>query len=190
MTRSVRCLFPVLFALLLITTPALAGTKVAIETTQGTITVELDDEKAPATVKNFLAYVDQGFYDGTIFHRVIKGFMIQGGGFTGDLVQKATAAPIKNEAANGLKNRRGTIAMARTQIVDSATSQFFVNLEDNAFLDYRDPLPQGFGYAVFGRVVAGLEVVDRIGKVPTGTRSRFSDVPLETVTIKSVRRVK
>ena len=139
--------------------------KATIETSMGTITVELDDAKAPITVKNFIDYAQAGHYDGTIFHRVIDGFMIQGGGFTKDMNQKETRAPIKNEAANGLKNVRGTLAMARTMIVDSATSQFFINLVDNEFLDYRGPDPRMFGYAVFGKVTDGMEVVDRIAKV-------------------------
>ena len=168
-----------------------AGTLVAIDTTYGEIKLELDEAKAPVSVKNFLAYADKGYYNGTIFHRVIKDFMIQGGGMNPDLSPKQpTDPPIKNEAANGLKNLRGTIAMARTNVIDSATSQFFINTKDNAFLDHRDASMQGFGYAVFGKVVAGMEVVDKIGNAPTGMRNRFSDVPVETVTIKGVRRVK
>ena len=128
----------------------------------GTITLELDEAKAPATVANFAQYAKDGHYDGTIFHRVIDGFMIQGGGFTRDMNQKKTREPVRNEAMNGLKNKRGTIAMARTMVVDSATSQFFINLVDNDFLDFRMPTPQGFGYAVFGKVTAGMEVVDAI----------------------------
>jgi len=169
---------------------ALAATLVVIDTSYGEIKVELDEAKAPQSVQNFLAYADKGHYNGTIFHRVIKDFMIQGGGMNADLTPKPTAAPIKNEASNGLKNLRGTIAMARTGVVDSATSQFFINLKDNAFLDHRDTSMQGYGYAVFGKVVSGMDVVDRIGTSPTGMRNRFSDVPVETVTIKSVRRVK
>jgi cyclophilin family peptidyl-prolyl cis-trans isomerase len=179
--------------LLALAMTACTGTKelVVIETNYGDIQVELDSAKAPVTVKNFLAYADQGYYNGTIFHRVIKNFMIQGGGLSAELVPKpGTAAPIKNEADNGLMNRRGTIAMARTPVVDSATSQFFINLKDNTPLDHRDESTQGYGYAVFGTVVGGMEVVDRIGTAPTGMRNRFSDVPVETVTIKSVRRVK
>ena len=126
----------------------------------GTIGIELDDAKAPATVANFVRYATEGHYDGTIFHRVIDGFMIQGGGVTRDMNQKKTHEPVRNEAMNGLKNKRGTIAMARTMVVDSATSQFFINLVDNDFLDFQSPTPQGFGYAVFGKVVAGMEVVD------------------------------
>jgi cyclophilin family peptidyl-prolyl cis-trans isomerase len=171
--------------------PALAGPMlVAIDTSYGEIRLELDEQRAPLTVQNFLAYADKGHYDGTIFHRVIKDFMIQGGGMNADLTQKPTDPPIKNEAANGLKNLRGTIAMARTAMVDSATSQFFINLKDNAFLDHRDSSMQGYGYAVFGKVVTGMDVVDRIGTSKTGMRNRFSDVPVETVTIKSVRRVR
>jgi cyclophilin family peptidyl-prolyl cis-trans isomerase len=165
-----------------------ASTTVIIETSLGNIEVELDAEKAPATVANFLSYVDESFYDGTIFHRVIPNFMVQGGGFTADMVQKKTKAPIKNEAANGLKNTRGTIAMARTMVVDSATAQFFINTVDNAFLDFRAPTPQGFGYAVFGRVTSGMEVVDAISAAKTGIRNGMRDVPLDTVAIKTIRR--
>ena len=160
--------------------------KATIETSMGTITVELDDAKAPITVKNFIDYAQAGHYDGTIFHRVIDGFMIQGGGFTKDMNQKETRAPIKNEAANGLKNARGTIAMARTMIVDSATSQFFINLVDNEFLDYRGPDPRMFGYAVFGKVTDGMEVVDRIAKVKTGFAGPHQNVPEEPVIIRKV----
>ena len=157
-----------------------------LETTMGTITLALDDEKAPATVANFVQYVKDGHYDGTIFHRVIDGFMIQGGGFTKDMVQKDTQAPIRNEAANGLKNARGTLAMARTMVVDSATSQFFINLVDNDFLNYRGPDPRMFGYAVFGKVTAGMDVVDKIAKVKTGFAGPHQDVPVEPVVITKV----
>ncbi len=163
--------------------------KATIETSMGTITVELDDAKAPITVKNFIDYAQAGHYDGTIFHRVIDGFMIQGGGFTKDMNQKETCAPIKNEAANGLKNARGTLAMARTMIVDSATSQFFINLVDNDFLDYRGPDPRMFGYAVFGKVTDGMEVVDRIAKVKTGFAGPHQNVPEEPVIIRKVHLV-
>ena len=163
--------------------------KATIETSMGTITVELDDAKAPVTVTNFIEYVKSGHYDGTIFHRVIDGFMIQGGGFTKDMNQKETRAPIKNEAANGLKNARGTLAMARTMIVDSATSQFFINLVDNDFLDYRGPDPRMFGYAVFGKVTDGMEVVDRIAKVKTGFAGPHQNVPEEPVVIRKVHLV-
>ena len=160
--------------------------KVTIETSMGTITAELDDVKAPITVKNFISYVTSGHYNGTIFHRVIDGFMIQGGGFTKDMVQKDTQSPIKNEAANGLKNARGTLAMARTMVVDSATSQFFINLVDNDFLNYRGPDPRMFGYAVFGKVTAGMDVVDKIAKVKTGFAGPHQDVPVEPMVITKV----
>ena len=160
--------------------------KATIETTLGTISLELDDNKAPDTVENFAKYAKDGHYDGTIFHRVIDGFMIQGGGFTKDMNQKATREPIRNEAMNGLKNRRGTIAMARTMVVDSATSQFFINLVDNDFLDFRSPTPQGFGYAVFGAVTAGMDVVDAIAKVKTGSIGPHQNVPETPVVIKKV----
>lgn len=183
-------IMPLLLLLTLIALPAAAKELVVIETTYGRIQVELYPEKAPITVQNFLQYVDKGHYNGTIFHRVIKDFMIQGGGLTAELVPKPNAAPIRNEAGNGLKNLRGTIAMARTSVVDSATSQFFINTVDNAALDHRDETPAGFGYAVFGKVVAGMDVVDKIGNSPTGMRNRFRDVPVETVTITSISRVK
>ena len=160
--------------------------KATIETSMGSITVELDDAKAPVTVKNFLDYATSGHYDGTIFHRVIDGFMIQGGGFTKAMDQKPTKAPIKNEAANGLTNKRGTIAMARTMVVDSATSQFFINLVDNDFLNFRAPTPQYYGYAVFGKVTDGMDVVDKIAKVKTGFAGLHQNVPEEPVVIKKV----
>ena len=157
-----------------------------IDTAMGSITLELDDEKAPATVANFVAYATSGFYNETIFHRVIDGFMIQGGGFTRDMNQKPTGKAIRNEAMNGLKNRRGTIAMARTMVVDSATSQFFINLVDNDFLDFTAPTPQGFGYAVFGKVVDGMDIVDRIAKVKTGFAGSHQNVPEEPVLIRKI----
>lgn len=160
--------------------------KAIVETSLGTITLELNEEKAPITVANFVNYAKDGFYNGTIFHRVIDGFMIQGGGFTRDMNQKSTEAPIRNEAMNGLKNARGTIAMARTMVVDSATSQFFINLVDNDFLDFTSPTPQGFGYAVFGKVTDGMEVVDTIGKVKTGNAGYHQNVPEEPVMIKKI----
>ena len=160
--------------------------KAIVETSMGTITLELNEEKAPVTVANFIDYAKSGHYDGTIFHRVIDGFMIQGGGFTKEMNQKETKAPIRNEAANGLKNARGTIAMARTSVVDSATSQFFINLVDNDFLDFREPTPQGFGYAVFGQVTDGLEVVDAIAKVSTGDCGYHQNVPEKPVVITRV----
>jgi len=153
---------------------------VVFETTQGTIKIELFEEQAPITVKNFKDYVETGFFEGTIFHRVIPGFVIQGGGMTADMEQKPTNAPIKNEADNGLLNERGTLSMARTQVVDSATSQFFINLKDNRFLDHGT---RDFGYAVFGRVAEGLEVVDEIAMVPTANRGFHQDVPVEPITI-------
>lgn len=156
------------------------------KTSKGTFTVQLFDKQAPISAENFLRYADEGFFDGTIFHRVIAGFMIQGGGLTADLQNKRGHAPIKNEASNGLKNKRGTLSMARTNDPDSATSQFFVNLVDNDFLDQRPGNP---GYAVFGRVDSGMDVVDAIAAAKTGTKGMHQDVPLETVTIESVRRI-
>jgi len=164
---------------------AAVPTIVTMKTSQGEIEIELFADKAPISVANFLKYVDDGFFAGTVFHRVIPGFMIQGGGMTPDLSQKKTLPPIKNEAANGLKNLRGTLAMARTGVVDSATSQFFINLADNSFLDHGG---RDFGYAVFGKVVKGMEVVDKIAKVKTGTSQGMKDVPVEAVTIDKVSR--
>jgi peptidyl-prolyl cis-trans isomerase A (cyclophilin A) len=191
-------------ALLVLCCTAMAGAAttaknpvVVIETTLGNIKVELFAKEAPISVKNFLDYATSGFYAGTMFHRVIPNFMIQGGGFTTDRKHKETKAPIKNEANNGLKNVRGTIAMARTAIVDSATSEFFINVNDNGFLDYRDPA--NYGYAVFGKVVDGMDVVDKIVNVQTGrakaiatgpqgpTEAMFEDVPVTKVIIESVR---
>jgi cyclophilin family peptidyl-prolyl cis-trans isomerase len=160
--------------------------RVSIETNKGTIVAELDAEKAPVSVENFVSYAKKGHYNGTIYHRVIDGFMIQGGGFTQEMEMKKTDPQIKNEADNGLKNTRGTLAMARTSVVDSATSQFFINLVDNGFLDHRDKSSQGYGYAVFGKVVEGMDVVDAIGKVKTGNARGFADVPLEPVVIEKV----
>ncbi len=159
---------------------------VVMETTKGTITIELDRTKAPVTVANFLQYVDDGFYAGTIFHRVMPEFMIQGGGFTPGMNRKPTRRPIKNEAKNGLKNKRGTIAMARTGDPHSATAQFFINVVDNAALDY--PSRDGWGYCVFGKVVDGMDVVDKIKSVETGTEGQYKNVPKEDVIIKSVKR--
>lgn len=159
---------------------------VLMETSKGVITLELDQEKAPETVANFLGYVDSGFYDNTIFHRVIEGFMIQGGGLTADMEKKPTRDPVKNEAQNGLKNVRGSIAMARTRDPHSATAQFFINHKDNGNLDY--PSFDGWGYAVFGKVTAGMDVVDAIAATPTGVKNGRRDVPNETVTIISVKR--
>ena len=162
---------------------------VLIKTSMGEITVELDKEKAPVTVDNFLAYVNDKFYDGTIFHRVIPAFMIQGGGFDKDMQQKKTKAPIKNEAGNGLKNLNGTIAMARTSDPNSATAQFFINTKDNAFLDHRNDTPQGYGYTVFGKVIKGQDVVKKIEQVQTTTRTPYENVPVTPVIIESVRVV-
>jgi cyclophilin family peptidyl-prolyl cis-trans isomerase len=158
-----------------------------IKTSKGTFTVQLFDQQAPISVENFLKYADEGFFDGTIFHRVIPGFMVQGGGLTAELKNKPGHAPIKNEAANGLKNKRGTLAMARTNDVNSATAQFFVNLVDNDFLDHKGA--SNFGYAVFGRVESGMDVVDAIAAVKTGSHGGYQDVPVEPVTIESVKRV-
>ena len=160
--------------------------KAIIDTSFGSVTAELYEDKAPLTVKNFAAYARDGFYAGTIFHRVIDGFMIQGGGFTKDMNQKPTGAPVKNEAANGLHNSRGTLAMARTSVVDSATSQFFINLVDNDYLDYRGPAPSEFGYCVFGKVIDGMDVVDRIAKVRTGFSGPHQNVPEEPIVIRGI----
>lgn len=156
---------------------------VTIETNKGSFTIALNQDKAPISTENFLNYVRNGFYDQTIFHRVIPNFMIQGGGFTDDMKQKGTSSQIKNEADNGLKNVRGAIAMARTQVVDSATSQFFINLVDNSFLDHQDKTPNAYGYAVFGQVSAGMEIIDAIAKVATGRSGSHQDVPKEAVII-------
>lgn len=170
---------------LLITSKTFAATEVEFKTSMGDFTVELYPEKAPVTVANFLQYVKSGFYEKTIFHRVINNFMIQGGGFERDLFEKPTKAPIKNESNNGLKNKVGTIAMARTPDPDSATAQFFINLKDNDFLDYTSPEPDKIGYCVFGKVTKGMEVVKQIGVSPTGSISRFSDVPIKPIKIIS-----
>jgi peptidyl-prolyl cis-trans isomerase A (cyclophilin A) len=159
---------------------------VQMKTSMGDIVLELDAAKAPISAENFLKYVDKGFYEGTIFHRVIKGFMIQGGGFTADMKQKSTEAPIKNEWKNGLKNTRGTIAMARTSVPDSATSQFFINVVDNAFLD--EPRG-GAAYAVFGKVIAGMATVDKIRETPTGVKGGMPDNPVTTVTIEKAKKI-
>ncbi|TFH16697.1 MAG: peptidylprolyl isomerase [Lentisphaerales bacterium] len=161
---------------------------VVIETTMGVIKVELWADKAPVTVENFLKYVDDKFFDGLVFHRVIDGFMVQGGGFVPGMAPKAGRAPIKNEARADAPNKRGTVAMARTSAIDSASSQFFVNLVDNQFLNHRDETQNGFGYCAFGRVIDGMDVVDKIGKVKTGRSGHFSDVPVEDVIMKRVYR--
>ncbi len=157
---------------------------IVFETNMGNFEVELYQDKAPITVDNFLSYVNEGFYDGLIFHRIISDFMIQGGGFDQELIQKETKGPIKNEAGNGLKNEKYTIAMARTMVVDSATSQFFINVADNAFLDHTDETSRGYGYAVFGKVISGTSVVDKIKSVKTATKNGFDDVPVDPVIIK------
>ena len=166
------------------TAPKGGNPVVLLETSKGKIKVELSPEKAPVSVKNFLLYVKEGHYDGLIFHRVIREFMIQGGGFTKEMKERQPAhPPIKNEAGNGLKNDRGTLAMARTGVVDSATAQFFINVVNNDFLNHVDQTPRGFGYTVFGKVIEGIDVVDKIRAVSTGSVSMFQDVPKEAVTI-------
>lgn len=183
-------LFGACCLLVLLATPLWAADRVEMKTNLGTIELELDAAKAPETVKNFLSYVDDGFYDHTIFHRVISGFMIQGGGFDTNLKRKPTKPPIKNEATNGLDNERGTVAMARTSAIDSATSQFFINLVNNDFLNHRSNAPNGFGYAVFGRVVSGMDVVDKIAAQPTVRKGGpFANLPQPLVEIISVKRV-
>ena len=162
---------------------------IKLNTNMGTITLELAADKAPVTVENFLNYVKSGFYDGTLFHRVIENFMIQGGGMEPGMKEKATNAPIKNEADNGLSNERGSIAMARTPDPHSATAQFFINVKDNTFLDFRNPSTQGWGYCVFGKVVEGMDVVDKIRSVQTGNAGFHQDVPIEDVIIESVEIV-
>ena len=162
---------------------------IKLHTNYGDITLELDSEKAPTSAQNLMDYVNSGHYDNTIFHRVIDDFMIQGGGFEPGMIQKQTRAPIENEAGNGLKNDKYTIAMARTSDPHSATAQFFINVKDNAFLNYKSPTPQGFGYCVFGRVVEGMDVVDKIKKVKTGDRSGHQSVPLENVLLQKAEVV-
>lgn len=164
-------------------------TKVLIKTSLGDITLELNQQKAPKTVENFLTYVDEGLYNGTIFHRVIDNFMIQGGGFTAELEQKSTHDPIENEATNGLANARGSIAMARTNDVHSATAQFFINVKDNDFLNHRGTNPHAFGYCVFGKVTQGMDIVDQIKSVETGSVSYFQDIPKEPIKILEIKRL-
>jgi cyclophilin family peptidyl-prolyl cis-trans isomerase len=180
--------FNMLLTVLMVTAGCAGGAKMArnmvkLETSMGDIVIELDEEKAPITAKNFLGYTEEGFYDGTIFHRVIPNFMIQGGGFTADMKKKTTREPIANEASNGLKNERGTIAMARTRDPDSATSQFFINHRDNNSLNYVEG--SNAGYTVFGKVAEGMDVVDIIAAIKTTRKGRYSDVPAESVVIKS-----
>ncbi len=172
-------------AALTISMAALAAPSVEMQTSAGKIVIELNADKAPGTVSNFLKYAKEGHYDGTIFHRVIDGFMIQGGGFTADMSEKKAGAPIQNEAKNGLKNQRGTIAMARRPDPHSATAQFFINHKDNAMLDY--PGHDGWGYAVFGKVTQGLDIVDKIAKVPTGNSGMHQNVPTQPVIVQSVK---
>lgn len=171
-------------------TPAAAHPQVLMETNYGTIVIELYPEKAPKTVENFLAYVHEGFYDGTIFHRVIADFMVQGGGFTPEMDKKITRAPIQNEADNGLRNQIGTVAMARTNDPHSATAQFFINVAQNSFLDFREKTPRAYGYAVFGKVIQGMKTVNQIRNVRTGFKNGYGDVPLEPVVIEKVRQIK
>jgi cyclophilin family peptidyl-prolyl cis-trans isomerase len=159
---------------------------IRFETTLGDFTIEFYEKEAPLSVANFLRYIDDGFFDGTIFHRIVPGFVIQGGGLTSDFSQKKTHPPVRNEAANGVRNQRGTLSMARTDAIHSATSQFFVNLADNAFLDQR---PGQHGYAVFGHVTDGMDVIDRIAALPTGRRKGYTDAPLQDVLISSARRL-
>jgi len=175
--------------LLALSLPAMATERVIMETNMGNITLELYSEKAPVSVKNFLDYVDNKFYDGTVFHRVIDNFMIQGGGFDQKLNKKSVKPAIINEAGNGLKNDKGTLAMARTNVVDSATSQFFINLKDNDFLNHKGKTPRAYGYAVFGKVIDGLEVVEKIGKVKTIRKGSQQNLPQPEVVVKTVRRV-
>nr|WP_029151690.1 peptidylprolyl isomerase [Methylovulum miyakonense] len=163
--------------------------KVKLTTSLGVITIQLNPEKAPISAANFLTYVKEGFYDGTIFHRVIPDFMAQGGGFDTSFTQKAVHAPIKNEANNGLANKRGTIAMARTNVPDSATGQFFINLKDNTFLNHTSPTPSGWGYAVFGEVIEGMDVVDAMAKAPTGNRGGHQDVPKTDIVVEKAEVV-
>ena len=160
---------------------------VLVKTNKGDIKIELNQEKAPITVKNFLKYVQEGFYDHTIFHRVIDGFMVQGGGFTKDFQQKPTHDPIQNEAENGLLNKRGTLAMARTSDVNSATAQFFINVADNSFLDFKSKNPREYGYAVFGKVIEGMDVVEKIKNVKTGSHGSHENVPIDTVEIIEIK---
>lgn len=167
-----------------------ANPKITIKTSMGEMEAELFEDKAPLSVKNFLEYVKKGHYKGLIFHRVINNFMIQGGGFDKDLKEKATGASIKNEAANGLKNEVGTLAMARTNEVDSATAQFYINVADNSFLDHRDTSSSGFGYAVFGKITSGMPVVNKIKAVKTGIRGPLEDVPLEAIVILDIIKKK
>ena len=167
-------------------TPAPGNPVVVVSTSMGDITIELFKDRAPVSVQNFLQYVSEGFYEGTIFHRVKAGYVVQGGGYTAEMVEKTTRTPILNEATNGLKNTRGTVAMARTRALRSATSQFYINLSNNGALDHRGYSPDDFGYAVFGRVLSGMEVVDKIAATPTGPSGEHDDVPMTPVVIQKV----
>jgi cyclophilin family peptidyl-prolyl cis-trans isomerase len=190
MKKILHTLFILLAGMMATVATADDHPRVLLETSMGNITLELDAKAAPETVKNFVQYVEDGFYNGTIFHRVMSDFMIQGGGFTSDMQKKSTRAPIKNEASNGLKNLRGTIAMARTRDPDSATAQFFINVVDNSSLNYGDPRGDGSGYAVFGKVVDGMETVDRIRAVKTATMGMYRNVPVESIIINKASLVK
>ncbi len=185
-----KILLAALIALAMTASAWAAPVKVLMSTSMGDIELELYPDKAPETVKNFLDYVNSGYYNGLIFHRVINGFMIQGGGFDESMKEKAAKTPIANEADNGLKNERGTIAMARTNDPHSATSQFFINHKTNSFLNYKAKTTAGWGYAVFGKVIKGMETVDKIASVQTGNKGFYQDVPLENVVIKSVKVIK
>jgi cyclophilin family peptidyl-prolyl cis-trans isomerase len=180
-------IFTLLCALLVSLPAAAANPQVELATSMGTIVIELEREKAPQSADNFLQYVKEGHYNGTVFHRVIPGFMVQGGGFTPDMREKPTRSPIKNEAGNGLRNVTGTLAMARTPNPHSAAAQFFINVADNAFLDFRAATPEGYGYAVFGKVVKGMDVVNRIVQVPTTSRPPHANVPQKPVVIERAR---
>ncbi|MBI5444274.1 MAG: peptidyl-prolyl cis-trans isomerase [Deltaproteobacteria bacterium] len=191
MKQTLTCVLLLLPLLAAFTASAQSSNpSVVVKTSMGSFTIELFPEKAPETVKNFLLYADEGFYAGTVFHRVIDGFMIQGGGLDKDMTKKTTRAPIVNEAGNKLKNVVGTVAMARTGEPNSANAQFFVNVKDNPFLDYRDTSRDGIGYCVFGKVVQGMDVVEKIKAVPTGTKGGVQNVPLTPVVIESVTRAK
>lgn len=188
MLKRILLIATTLFSLAIAVPAALAANShVLLTTSLGDIEIELDGDKAPISSANFVDYVNSGFYNGTIFHRVIPGFMVQGGGFDATMVQKTPNAPIKNEANNGLKNDRGTVAMARTSVVDSATSQFFINVVDNDFLNYTGPNPSTYGYAVFGKVVNGMDVVDKIAAVATGNAGRHQNVPVKPIMIISAK---
>ncbi len=188
--KNILLKFSFCFMLLNSVSVLAANPQVLFETNRGEFLIELYPEKAPKTVANFLKYVDSGFYKDTIFHRVIRRFMIQGGGFTQDMIEKQTRAPIENEASNGLINEIGTIAMARTADPNSASSQFFINIENNQFLNYRSPDPEGIGYCVFGRVLKGMDVVREIGISPTGFVGGYSDVPQAPIIVKNVKLIK